>query len=165
MDDSSTPRKEASAFRAVLHAHRSLGPKGFVILMSAIAAVNFAVGAMFFMMGAWPIVGFCGVDVLLVYLAFKLNYRAGKAYELVELTPDLLKLTQVAPSGKSRSFEFNPYWVRVLFSERPDGRTRLSLSSHGRELEFGHVLNDDERRDFAGVLTAALANNRGSFRA
>jgi uncharacterized membrane protein len=165
MNDNSMPAKEASAFRAVLHAHRSLGPRGFVILMSAIAAVNFAVGVAFYMMGAWPVVGFCGLDILLIYVAFKLNYRSGKAYELVELTPATLKLTQVAPSGKARSFEFNPYWVRVLFSERPDGRTRLCIASHGKELEFGHVLNDDERRDFAGVLENALSNNRGSFNA
>ena len=108
-------------------------------------------------MPSWPVTGFFGLDVLLVYLAFKLNYRAARAYELVELTPAALKLTQVTPSGRSKEFEFNPYWVRVRFTEHPDGSNNLKLASHGREFEFGRLLNDDERRDFARVLEGALA--------
>jgi uncharacterized membrane protein len=113
-------------------------------------------GLVFLLLGAWPVMGFFGLDVLLVYIAFKLNYRAARAYELVELTPHALKLTQISASGKSKSFEFNPYWVRVLFTERPDGGNNLKLVSHGRELEFGRLLNDDERRDFAEALRSAL---------
>ena len=72
---------------------------------------------------------------------------------------------QVSASGKSRSFEFNPYWVRVLFTERPDGGNHLRLASHGRELEFGRLLNDDERRDFADALRRALDAGRMSYSA
>jgi uncharacterized membrane protein len=124
--------------------------------MIGIGAVSFVTGLVFLLLGAWPVMGFFGLDVLLVYIAFKLNYRAARAYELVELTPHALKLTQISASGKSKSFEFNPYWVRVLFTERPDGGNNLKLVSHGRELEFGRLLNDDERRDFAEALRSAL---------
>jgi len=158
-----TRRQEASAFRAVLYSHRSLGPRGFLILMLAIGSISFVTGLVFLMMGAWPIMGFFGLDVLLVYIAFRLNYRAGRAFELIELTRETLKLTQVAPTGDRQTFEFNPYWVRVQFSERPDGRTRLSLTSHGSELEFGRLLNDEERRDFAATLRGALAATRSGL--
>lgn len=162
MDDNGSIRHAASPFRAVLHPHRSLGPKGFLILMLALGGVSFATGLVFLSVGAWPVMGFFGLDVLLVYLAFKLNYRAARAYELVELTPAALRLTQVAPSGRSREFEFNPYWVRLRFIEHPDGSNNLRLASHGRELEFARLLNDDERRDFARVLEGALARTRTS---
>jgi uncharacterized membrane protein len=130
--------------------------------MLALGAVSFVTGLVFLSMGAWPVMGFFGLDVLLVYLAFKLNYRAARAYELVELTPATLKLTQVTPSGRSKEFEFNPYWVRVRFIEHPDGSNNLKLTSHGREFEFGRLLNDEERRDFARVLEGALATARTS---
>jgi uncharacterized membrane protein len=162
MDDIGSIRNAASSFRAVLHPHRSLGPKGFLILMLALGGVSFVTGLVFLSIGAWPVMGFFGLDVLLVFLAFKLNYRAARAYELVELTPAALRLTQVAPSGRSKEFEFNPYWVRVRFVEHPDGSNNLRLASHGRELEFARLLNDDERRDFARVLEGALARTRTS---
>lgn len=165
MNDSGPQAPDASVFRAILHPHRSLPPKGFLILMVAIGSVSFVSGMVFLMMGAWPVMGFFGLDVLLVYIAFKLNYRAARAYELVELTPSTLILRQVSASGKAESFEFNPYWVRVLFTERHDGGNHLKLASHGRELEFGRLLNDDERREFAQALSRALSDARSTFSA
>lgn len=162
MDGTAARKQEDGAFRAILHPHRSLGPRGFLVLMLAIGGISFVTGAVFLSIGAWPVFGFFGLDVLLIYVAFRLNYRSGRAYELVELTPKLLTLTLVEPSGKQKSFEFNPYWVRVRLSERPDGRTHLRLASHGRELEFARCLNDDERREFAGVLERALSTARTS---
>ena len=165
MNDSGPAPSDASVFRAVLHPHRSLPPKGFLILMLAIGGVSFVSGMAFLLMGAWPVMGFFGLDVALIYIAFRLNYRAARAYEQVELTPRTLTVTQVSASGEVKSVAFNPYWVRVLFSERPDGGNHLKLSSHGRELEFGRVLNDEERRDFANALTGALSAARASFSA
>lgn len=165
MEDSGLLRSSASLFRAVLHPHRSLAPKGFLVLMLAVGLVSFVIGLVFLMLGAWPVMGFFGLDVALIYLAFQLNYRAARAYELVELTPSVLTVRQVSASGKTKSFEFNPYWVRVLFTERPDGGNRLRLASHGREFEFGRLLNDDERRDFARALRMALDAGRVSYSA
>lgn len=133
--------------------------------MLAIGTASFISGMVFLLMGAWPVMGFFGLDVALVYIAFKLNYCAARAYELVELTPSALTLKQVSASGKTKSFEFNPYWVRVLFTERPDGGNHLKLASHGRELEFGRLLNDEERRDFAQALAGALSAARSTFSA
>jgi uncharacterized membrane protein len=161
----STGGQTAKAFRAVLHAHRSLSQNGFLILMLFIGGISFVTGVAFILMGAWPVFGFFGLDVLAIYVAFKINYRDGLAHEVVELTPDLLKLTRVSPTGTKRSFDFNPYWVRVRLAELPDGRTNLSLALHGRDFEFGQLLNHDERREFARVLERALSAARGSMNA
>lgn len=163
MDENRSPA-QAQPFRAVLTPHRSLGPKGFVILMAALAAVSFVAGLVFYLAGAWPVMGFFGLDVLLIYLAFKLNYRSGRLYETVELTPALFTLTRVHPSGRREQFECNPYWARVNLREGRDGRTALSVIAQGRELAFAAFLTDEERRDFAGALREALLAARGGAR-
>jgi uncharacterized membrane protein len=160
MSETRPSTQEERAFRAILHPHRSLGPRGFLVLMLAIGCVSFVTGMVFLAMGAWPVFGFFGLDVALVYVAFKLNYRSGRLYELIELTPAALTVTRVHPSGKRESFDFNPYWVRVLVAEGPQGRTDLRLTSHGRELSFGSFLTDDERREFSDALTGALIEAR-----
>ncbi|MFA5900215.1 MAG: DUF2244 domain-containing protein [Hyphomicrobium sp.] len=149
-------------FSAVLYPHRSLSPTGFLVLMAAVGGISFITGMVFLLKGAWPVFGFFGLDVALIYVAFKLNYRSGRLYETVELTPQALKITRVHPTGVEESFDFNPYWVRVRLAERPQGGNDLRLASHGREFAFARFLTDDERRDFSQALSNALAQARAS---
>jgi len=163
MSDNQTEMQSSKDAKFVLHPHRSLPPSGFLIMMVLISLVSFIVGVVFCLMGAWPVFGFFGLDVALIYWAFKLNYRSGREYETVHLTPDLLTLTHVDPAGKRKEFEFNPYWTRVSFRvDRPDGRTSLWLSAQGKAVRFGKFLTDEERRDFADTLAGALVAARGS---
>jgi uncharacterized membrane protein len=148
---------EAARFSAVLTPHRSLGPKGFMVLMAAVCVVSFGTGLFFFLLGAWPVLGFMGLDVALIYAAFKLNFRALRLYETVDLTSDALTVTRVAPSGKAQSWSFNPYWVRLSIQPRLGRSSELSIASHGRRLVFANFLTDDERKDFASALGSALA--------
>jgi uncharacterized membrane protein len=154
-----TPQDSAQ-FSAVLTPHRSLGPKGFMVLMGAVCAVSFGTGLLFYLLGAWPVIGFMGLDVALIYVAFKLNFRALRLYETVDLTTDALTVTRVEPSGKASSWSFNPYWVRVTLEPRIGRSTQLSLASHGNRLVFASFLTDDEREDFALALSAALSSAR-----
>jgi uncharacterized membrane protein len=155
---------EPGEFHAVLRPHRSLGPAGFLILMVALSAVSFVTGVVFVVAGAWPVLGFFGLDVLLVYIAFRLNYRSGRLYETVDLTPVQLTVTRVHPSGRREQFECNPYWARVRLAQWPDGRTLLSVAAQGREYAFGRFLTDDERRALASALREALLEARGGVR-
>ena len=162
--DEIDPTKQAPPDAATrlwtLTAHRSLGPTGFFVLMASLCGVSFVAGLVFLWIGAWPVTGFFGLDMLLIWLAFKFNYRAGRRYETVELAADALTVTRVQPSGRRSAVTFNPYWVRVHLDERPDGRTRLRLALHDREVIFGGGLNDEERRGFAVALSTALAEVR-----
>lgn len=162
MTEDLLPVQEARTFRAILHPHRSLSRTGFLILLGFIGLVGFATSIAFMVIGAWPVLGFYGIDILALYVAFKLNYRAGKAYELVELSPEVLKITRVQPSGRSSSFDFNPYWVRVLLNEWPDGSADLKLALHGKEFEFARFLNAEEKKDFAQALRNALSIARSA---
>jgi uncharacterized membrane protein len=151
---------ETPRFSAVLTPHRSLSPRGFVVLMTAICVVNFGTGLLFFMLGAWPVIGFMGLDVALIYLAFKLNFRALRRYETVDLTDDALTVTQIEPSGRSKAWTFNPYWVRLRLQPRIGRSTELSIASHGQRLVFASFLTDSEREDFAHALSSALSDAR-----
>jgi uncharacterized membrane protein len=77
---------EPTIFSATLTPHRSLGRIGFLILMALFGLVSFITGMLFLVLGAWPVFGFCGLDVLLLYWAFRLNYRHAEAYEQVTVT-------------------------------------------------------------------------------
>jgi uncharacterized membrane protein len=156
MPEAASRDQKELLFSALLTPHRSLGPKGFMVLMTAVCIVSFGTGLMFYMMGAWPVMGFMGLDVALIYIAFKLNYRAARLYETVDLTPEALTVTRVAPSGKAQSWSFSPYWVRLSLEERIGQSSELSLASHGRRLVFASFLSDPEREDFAQALRAAL---------
>jgi uncharacterized membrane protein len=131
--------------------------------MLLLGSVSFVTGVAFALIGAWPVLGFFGLDVALVYLAFKINFRAGRMYETLALTRDAVQLTRVHPTGRREVFDFNPFWVRVnLTADRPDGRTSLALASHGCEVPFAQFLTDDERRDLANALSGALVDARGA---
>jgi uncharacterized membrane protein len=160
MSSSTTHPTDPPPFRALLTPHRSLSRTGFLILMGSISLVSFAVGVAFVSMGAWPVAGFFGLDVLLIYYAFRANYRAARAYETVEITSEGMTITRVDQHGRSEAFHFNPYWVRVQLAEEPSGHTKLSITSHGRSFLFGLFLSDDDRRDFARALTDELHARR-----
>lgn len=151
---------DAAVFRALLQPHRSLSANGFLVLMVALSIVCFVTGVVFLWIGAWPVTGFFGLDVLLVYVAFKVNYQAARAYETVEVTPSLLRVEQVAANGKTRTLELNPYWVTVRIDEQSDGSAKLKLASHGNEYSVAESLSDGERREFAAVLREAISRAR-----
>lgn len=152
---------EEREFSALLTPHRSLGARGFVVLMAVVGAISFIAGEAFLLIGAWPVSGFFGLDVLLIYYAFKLNYRAARAYEEVSICGDKLTVTKVRASGRSREWTCNPYWARVEVASRPGRASQLRVASHGRHLVLGAFLSEGERLEFAGALERALLASRG----
>ena len=147
----------APIFAATLEPHRSLSPRGFVILMSAIAGVAFGAGLAFALVGAWPVFGFFGLDVLLIYVAFKASYRSGRMHETLRLTENALTVERVGPGRRHRSWRFQPYWLRVEMDDPPEHESQLTLASHGRRLVVGAFLTPEERLELAKALGAALA--------
>ena len=149
-------------FNALITPHRSLSMRGFAILIGIVAAVNFASGVLFMAKGAWPVFGFCGLEVAAVWWAFRANYRSARAHETVQLSDDELRVRRVDAKGKAQAFSFQPYWVKVALHEEPDESTHLHLTSHGRGIEVAAALSPPERADFARALERALAKLRGA---
>src|SRR5215468_7743759 len=144
-------------FDAILTPHRSLSAPGFAILMSVVAAVNVGLGVSFMLRGAWPIFGFCGLDVLLFYAMFRLNYRSARMFERIRLLPDELIVERHDARGRKESWSFQPYWLRIAMDDPPEHHSQLVLSSHGRSLTIGRFLSASERFDLALALRRALS--------
>jgi uncharacterized membrane protein len=152
---------EPTIFSATLTPHRSLGRVGFLILMLLFGAVSFVTGMLFLVMGAWPVFGFFGLDVLLLYWAFRLNYRHAEAYEQVTVTCSELKVRKVSHLGRVREWVLNPLWVKLDKIEIEEfGTDRLFLISRGKKLAIGTFLGPDEKADFARELGKALNEAR-----
>ena len=154
---------EPKLFSALLTPHRSLNRTGFVVLMTFLSTVSFAAGVAFWLMGAWPIFGFFGLDVLVIYWAFKINFRRARATEEISVTPSELRVRRVSHRGHVVEWVLNPLWVRLDQKTHAEfGIERLYLVSKGRRVSIGNFLGAEEKASFARALTAALqAARRG----
>ncbi|HWX07401.1 MAG TPA: DUF2244 domain-containing protein [Bradyrhizobium sp.] len=157
------PDTEPEIFSALLTPHRSLNRTGFLVVMAFLSVVSFATGVAFLLMGAWPVFGFFGLDVLAVYVAFRINFRRARASEEIRITPTELRLRRVSHRGHVVEFVFNPLWVQLDRKAHAEyGIEKLYLLSKGRRLAIASFLGPDEKASFAKALTAALqAARRG----
>ena len=144
----------------LLRPHRSLSPTGFWVIMTVLAVWSFVGGIVFLSVGAWPVIGFVGIDVALVWCAFKTSY-GDRRYERLRLSGGTLTIDRVDRRGATRH-EFPSYWLRVSLEELKEGSNRLVLSSHGRHVTVGGFLSPGERSEIATALQEALARSRAT---
>ncbi len=159
-DPNASETAEPLLFDAVLVPHRSLEPAGFWLLMAVVSAVSFVSGMYFVLRGAWPVFGYFGLDVLLLYLAFRASYRSARFCETIRLGADALVVERLGPRGRRARWSFQPYWLKVEIDEPPQHGSQLRLTSHGRSLVVGAFLPPGERYEVAQALRAALSRQR-----
>jgi uncharacterized membrane protein len=146
-------------FRATLRPYRSLGRKGFITLMAALIALNFAAGTAFYLLGAWPIAPFLGLDVALVWWAFRKNYADALKEEQIEVTAHELVLRRFDHNKQGEELRFMRSWVRVELEEdkERDLIGQLYLRFRGQRIEIGRFLGAHHRQEVASLLRGALA--------
>jgi uncharacterized membrane protein len=144
------PVAEPKLFSTLLTPHRSLNRTGFVVLMTFVSAISFAAGGVFWWMGAWPVFAFFGLDVLVIYWAFRINFRRAAASEEITVTASELRV-------------LNPLWVQFEQKSHAEfGIEQLYLVSRGRRVSIGNFLGPEEKASFAKALIVALnAAKRG----
>jgi uncharacterized membrane protein len=157
------PAAQVELFSALLTPHRSLNRTGFLVLMAFVSVVSFAAGLAFLLMGAWPVLGFFGLDMLAIYWAFRINFRRAKASEEILVTPSELRLRRISHRGHVMEFVLNPLWVQLDRETHAEfGIEKLYLVSKGRHIAIAGFLGPDEKARFANALAAALqAARRG----
>ena len=148
--------------------HRSLSPKGFGIVMGLLAGFLSLIGVGFFLAGAWPVIGFLGLELLVVWGAFKLNYRAARHRETIHTTTEELMVESQTPAGKRAQKSFPIGWLRVSLSpsESPVMKSRdqqkVILSSHGEQAEIGKYLHPAEKAGLSRELGAMINRARAT---
>ncbi len=152
------PISERTLLFERLSPHRSLSPKGFAIVMAILGGASFLLGVVFMMMGAWPIFGFLGLDVFLVWLAFRANFRAARAFEEILVTPVRLVWRRFSSRGEVQEDVMNPRWVRLhTTADELSGVTRIALTERRRTRVIGTFLPPDDKERLAKSLATALA--------
>ena len=147
--------------------HRSLSPKGFAIVIGVLAGLLFIIGLGFFLAGAWPVIGFLGLELLVVWGAFKLNYRAARHRETIHTTTEELMFESQTPAGKQSQKSFPIGWLRVSLSPSKSpvmssrDQQKIILSSHGEQAEIGKYLHPAEKaglsREIGSMIDRARA--------
>lgn len=142
-------------YSLLLHPHRSLSVHGFTVLMVSLCLISFVVGIVFASFGAWPVFGFFGLDVLLIYVAFKLNFRAGKQSEIIEIVDGKLNIKRLNARGDVRRDSFDTYWSRAFLQD-----DRLIVRCRNESTEIGAFLVPDEKEEILMDLETALQRSR-----
>ena len=157
------PVAEPKLFSALLTPHRSLNRTGFVVLMTFVSVISFAAGCVFWWMGAWPVFAFFGLDVVLIYWAFRINFRRAAASEEITVTVSELRVRRVSHRGHVMEWVLNPLWVQFEQKSHAEfGIEQLYLVSRGRRVSIGNFLGPEEKASFAKALIVALnAAKRG----
>lgn len=151
--------RNTKAWQATLTPHRSLTKQGFLIVMGLVVAVNLVVGGLFMAIGAWPVAGFAGLDVLLIWWAFRANFADARKMERISITEHELVFDRFAENRAPEQQRFVRRWVRVELEEDRERELigRLSLVSGASRVAVGDFLAPEERKQLAAALRAALA--------
>lgn len=148
---------DTQIFSAELRPHRSLGRAQFQYLMMFFCGAMFFISIPFFVLGAWPVLGFMGLDVLGFWWAFRVNFRDARAIESIKLTPLELAIDRISPKGARSEWRFNPMWVQVQKQEHEEyGLEKLLIVSRGKALEVAGFLGPDQKARFASDFIRAL---------
>lgn len=154
MDESNS-----KVWQATLTPHRSLDRRGFHLLMALVILVNLVVAGMFVALGAWPIAGFAGLDVLLVWWAFKVNFADARKLERISVTDHEVVVDRLSEKRPPEQQRFVRRWVRVELEEDKERELigSLILVSGRTRLVVGEFLAPEERKTLANALKSALA--------
>ncbi|MBA3067159.1 MAG: DUF2244 domain-containing protein [Hyphomonas sp.] len=141
---------------AVLTPNRSLSERGFAIGMAIVAVVFFLTGLLFWSMGAAPILGFFGLDMAAIWLAFRLSFRQQREQTRVVVTARSVRMHHTDARGRKKEAEVPSAFARIELAEPVTHASWLRIE-HGRTaFVIGRFLTPDERKSFAVALRKAL---------
>ena len=140
--------------------HRSLSKRGFCMVMLGVCAFSAVISTGLFLAGAWPVFGFLGLDVLLVYLAFRTSYRRARVAETLRLDDQVLLVERTDVRGTCQGWRFEPTWVRIEVPDPVRPSAGIVLRTHAESLTVGSFLGFEARLAVAKDLTGALTQWR-----
>ena len=150
-------KNQNEIFKILLSPHRSLSTRGFYFVMFLCLIISVGVGLFFYSLGAWPVISFFGLDILLIYIAFKINYKSAKKTEKITLTHQELIVERQKLFGGSNSWKFKPpHWVKVTIKSHSNSSSRVVLSSHGEAIFIGDSVSEIERIETANKIKDGL---------
>jgi uncharacterized membrane protein len=148
-------------FEAVSTPPAALSARGMRWLCGLGTAVAAIPAVLFALLGAWPVLGFLGVEVVLVLGLVALHRRWSRAAEeRVRLAEGRLTIRCADGRGGQEAAELEAYWTRLDLEERAGAVPVLTARARGRRVEIGRFLAAEEKRALAAALDGALRRYR-----
>lgn len=153
---------DAPLFSATITPHRSLGRQGFRLVMTLVCLASVVSSVPFIIAGAWPVATFFGLDVIALYIAFRINFRDAKGFEEVAVSPLKVMLAKVSPKGERAEWRFDTIFTKLERHDDEDyGLMRLNVVSRGQSVDIASQLSPGERESFHAAMSGALTKAKG----
>jgi uncharacterized membrane protein len=136
--------------RIELVPHCSLSSRGAVLFFGGLSTVALGIAGLFAVQGFWPILPFAGIEMLLLGWALERSFARRERTEVITVSEQEVFI-EVARRDRRSQVVFSRHWAQVKLRS-PVSRlhpSRLLIESHGRALEVGRFLTEEERRGLA----------------
>ena len=138
-----------------IYSNNSLSTKGFYILMTSIILPALFIGTAFSLIGAWPVLGFMGLEIILIYIFFKILFYKNNFYEHIMLDKAKFSISYNNKNNVINSVNLEPTWLQVKLE---NNNNKLQIFTHGNAIELGKCLAIKEKASLAKVIQEALLN-------
>ena len=138
----------------VARRNNSLSSTDRLRVFACVFAFSMSIALAFAAFGAWPVIPFTGLEMAVLYAAFRYVDRHAADYEIIEIKDDSVRV-ETRVGSQVQSVELNRHWAQLVTNDS-SGELRLALRSHGREVEFGRHLTGKERERIARELRQQL---------
>jgi uncharacterized membrane protein len=156
------PDSKQEIITITLWPYRSLGSRGYLYLMMGFIGLIFILSLLFYSLGAWPVIGFLGIEIGLVWLVFRMNYNAGRNFEQISITPEATAVEKVGWRGDKRHFNIPSPWIKASCIKGEGRSDKLILKYHSEQLEIGSFLPPREKSSLADALNESFERMRGA---
>ena len=146
-----------------IYRNQSLTTRGLYILMFFITIPASYLGISFYVLGAWPVLGFMGFEILLIYIAFKILFYNNKFYEHIILDSEKLNILFKKKNKIIKKIELEPTWVQVKIEKIYENEDTLIVSSHGKKIILANYLIPEERLKLAGKIKSGLREWKNQY--
>jgi len=151
-----TSAPDPVVFEAEVTPHRSLSRRGVRIVIGVVCVVSLCTTSIFWWLGAWPIAGFNGGEILLAMVLLRAHSKTSGECEILLLSGAALRVLRTDAQGRHSEHSLQPHWLQVLLLDRPGRVPGLFLSTRSQYLEVAAALGEPEKRDLAAALTEAV---------
>lgn len=139
-----------------LRPNASLSRRAFFIVMSVVGVFSFAAGILYLTVGAWPVFGFFGLDMLAIWLAFRFSFRSQEQVTYVRVDETHVRLWHIQRGKEDKKADIPTAFVRVALDEPVTHNSFLTLQYGQTAWVIGRFLTPKKRQALAGELRVAI---------
>jgi len=130
-------------------------PSAFKWVLVAFATLCLTVAGIFALLGAGPVLGFAGLELVLLFVLLRVAFRRASSEEDVSVAGDATIVQRAGgPQGRYVVARLQSYWLQVEPSLY--GAQGIVLRSRGTKVSVGVGLPANEVRELTAAMRSAL---------